>query len=131
MDVLLARKRGNSQVDKRHDKSNKGCHTQRTDVCGAEMTRTGEFTEGLESRRAHWELMGEAHRLVPNNSMKMSLIPVKNHTQRSRNHRLWKAWSCGFKSGSAIRYSYSGDNTDISGVFSVKGENKCEIPGTQ
>lgn len=55
---MLARIRGASQADKRHDKSNPVYPTQRTGFCGAEMTRTEEFTEGLESQRAHWELMG-------------------------------------------------------------------------
>lgn len=55
---MLARKRGASQADERHDKTNPVYPTQRTGFCGAEMTRTEEFTEGLESQRAHWELMG-------------------------------------------------------------------------
>lgn len=45
---LLPRKQGASQADKRHDKSNPVSPTQRTGFCGAEMTRTEEFIEGLE-----------------------------------------------------------------------------------
>ena len=76
MDTLV-RKKDTFQVDEPHDKSNKVHHMQRTVFGRAEMTRTGEFTEGLESQEDSFGTDGDGGRDLlqaiskGNNSMKM------------------------------------------------------------
>lgn len=76
MDTLV-RKKDTFQVDEPHDKSNKVHHMQRTIFCRAEMTHTGEFTEGLERQKDSFGTDRDGRDslqavLKGNNSMKMT-----------------------------------------------------------
>lgn len=75
MDTLV-RKKDTFQVDEPHDKSNKVHHMQRTIFCRAEMTHTGEFTEGLERQKGSFGTDRDGRNslqaiLKGSNSMKM------------------------------------------------------------
>lgn len=79
------------EADKRHNNNNDVHHTQRTEFCRAETTRTGERTGAWKAMSTHVELMGTAagacHRLLNKGTTqrrwyvrKMSLVIVKNHS---------------------------------------------------